>query len=416
MTFWIVISLITLATAALLSLVLIRGRDPGGPAAAYDLDVYRQQLREVEKDLARGVLQPADAERIRTEVSRRILAADAQLQAASDGNAQPKGASRVMAALVSLALAGGVYGLYSQLGAPGYADMGLELRIAAAAERAASRPSQSEAEAEAPQRPAPEVEPGYLELVEQLRSTAANRANDAQGQALLVQHEGNLGNFSAAAEAKANFIRIMSGDVEARDFGELAELQIMATGGYVSPEAEEALRMALTLDRFDGGARYYWGLMMAQIGRPDIAYEVWSGTLAMGPAEAPWVTAITAQIEEIAFRAGVDYTPIEPGSAPIPGRGPAGSGPSDADIAAAQDMSAEDRAAMIRGMVEGLSDRLATTGGSPQEWAQLIGALSVLQETERARAIYAEAQKVFADTPDALAAITAAAQRAGITE
>jgi cytochrome c-type biogenesis protein CcmH len=42
--------------------------------------------------------------------------------------------------------------------------------------------------------------------------------------------------------------------------------------------------------------------------------------------------------------------------------------------------------------------------------------LSVLQETDRARAIYAEAQKVFADTPDALAPITAAAQSAGLTE
>ncbi|MEY8834778.1 c-type cytochrome biogenesis protein CcmI [Phaeobacter italicus] len=416
MTFWIVISLITLATAGLLSLVLIRGRDSGGPAAAYDLAVYRQQLRDVDKDLARGVLQESDAERIRTEISRRILTADAQMRAAAEGKAQPKTASSIMAVLVVVGVSGAVYGLYSTLGAPGYSDLGLQQRIAAAAERAANRPSQAEAEADLPASPPREVEPGYAELVQQLRDTANARKDDAQGQALLAQHEGNLGNFSAAAQAKANYIRIMSGDVEARDFGELAELQIMAAGGYVSPEAEDALRTALTLDRYDGGARYYWGLMMAQIGRPDIAYEVWSETLAMGPANAPWVTAITAQIEDIAFRAGVDYTPIEPGSAPVPGRGPAISGPSDADIAAAQDMSAEDRAAMIRGMVEGLSDRLATTGGTPQEWAQLIGALSVLQETDRARAIYAEAQKVFADTPDALAPITAAAQSAGLTE
>ena len=79
-------------------------------------------------------------------------------------------------------------------------------------------------------------------------------------------------------------------------------------------------------------------------------------------------------------------------------------------------MSAEDRQQMIRGMVEGLSDRLATTGGTPQEWARLIGALTVLNQTERAQAIYAEAQEVFAEVPEALATITAAAKQAGLSQ
>ncbi|APG47361.1 c-type cytochrome biogenesis protein CcmI [Phaeobacter porticola] len=420
MTFWIVISLITLATACLLSLVLLRGRDSGEPAAAYDLQVYRQQLRDVDKDLARGVLQEADADRIRTEISRRILTADAQAQAATTGRSQPRALTGVVATALAGLVCGGTYLLYANLGAPGYSDLGLQLRIDAAAERAANRPSQAAAEADAPERPDRVVEPGYATLVDQLRDTASKRVDDAQGQALLSRHEANLGNFAAAAKAKANYIRIMSGDVEARDFGELAELQIMAAGGYVSPEAEDALRTTLTLNRFDGGARYYWGLMMAQIGRPDVAYEVWSETLAMGPEDAPWVTAISAQIEDIAFRAGVDYTPITPGSVAIPGQNPNPdadlAGPSADDIAAAEEMSTEDRQQMIRGMVESLSDRLATTGGTPQEWARLIGALAVLQETARAQAIYSEAQEVFAETPEALATITAAAENAGLTQ
>ncbi|MFV1593556.1 c-type cytochrome biogenesis protein CcmI [Phaeobacter sp. JH20_36] len=416
MTFWIVISLITLATAILLSLVLLRGRDSGAPAAAYDLQVYRQQLRDVDKDLARGVLQEGDAERVRTEISRRILTADAQAQAAATGRSQPRLLTGATAVVLTTVICAGTYLLYANLGAPGYSDLGLQLRIDAAAERAASRPSQAEAEADAPARPERVVEPGYATLVDQLRETAAARANDAQGQALLAQHEANLGNFAAAAQAKANYIRIMSGDVEARDFGELAELQIMAAGGYVSPEAEDALRTALTLNRFDGGARYYWGLMMAQIGRPDLAYEVWSETLAMGPERAPWITAISAQIEDIAYRAGVDYTPIAPGSRPAAGGTPALSGPSQDDIAAAGEMSAQERQQMIRGMVEGLSQRLADSGGTPQEWARLIGALAVLQETERAQAIYTEAQEVFAEMPEALATITEAAKNAGLTQ
>ena len=70
MVFWILISFVALAMAALLGLILLRAHSMAEPPAAYDLQVYRQQLRDVDKDLARGVLQAADAERIRTEAWR----------------------------------------------------------------------------------------------------------------------------------------------------------------------------------------------------------------------------------------------------------------------------------------------------------------------------------------------------------
>jgi len=71
-------------------------------------------------------------------------------------------------------------------------------------------------------------------------------------------------------------------------------------------------------------------------------------------------------------------------------------GPSAEDIAAASEMTAEDRGAMIRQMVNGLSERLANEGGPASDWARLITALGVLGEAERARAIAGEALTVFA--------------------
>ena len=65
---------------------------------------------------------------------------------------------------------------------------------------------------------------------------------------------------------------------------------------------------------------------------------------------------------------------------------------------------------MIRGMVSRLSDRLATQGGSPAEWARLIRAYGVLGDPARAHAIADEAMQVFAATPEALAQIADAAQ------
>ena len=77
-------------------------------------------------------------------------------------------------------------------------------------------------------------------------------------------------------------------------------------------------------------------------------------------------------------------------------------------------MSAEDRKEMIRGMVERLSDRLATEGGPPEDWARLISALGVLGETERARAIWTEAQAGFRRHHAALKTVNDAAVNAGL--
>jgi cytochrome c-type biogenesis protein CcmH len=81
---------------------------------------------------------------------------------------------------------------------------------------------------------------------------------------------------------------------------------------------------------------------------------------------------------------------------------------------AAAEMTPEARMEMIQGMVAGLSDRLATEGGPPEDWARLIGALGVLGNTEQAAAIAAEAEQVFAGNDAALSLIAEARTRAGL--
>mgnify|MGYP001627830008 CR=1 FL=1 len=410
MTFWIVTSVLALALAALVALVLLRARPRGEPAAAFDLKVYRQQLREVEKDLARGLINEGDAGRTRTEISRRILAADAALQAHQAGAAQPRGLSRAAAALCAVGLVAGSLGLYAYLGAPGFGDLPLDYRLEMARMASEERPTQSEAEAHVPPREPIEVDESYGQLIEKLRKATAERETDAEGFALLARHETALRNFRAAYEAKLKYIEIMSGDVEAYDHGEAAELMIMAANGYVSPEAEEQLRAALSRDRFHGPSRYYWGVMLEQIGRPDMAFQIWRETLEAGPADAPWNTAIAAQIADVAWRAGIDYAPPA-SAAPAPL-----SGPSAEDMQAASEMEDGDRQEMIRGMVDGLADRLANEGGTAEEWGRLIGALSVLGEADRAMAIHNEAQQKFAADEAALAIVDDAARQAGILQ
>jgi len=406
MSFLVVTLFSALLIAVFLGMSLLRGRKTREPAAAYDLRVYREQLAGVDRDLARGVIGEADAERVRTEISRRILAADAQMQSASEQSGPPQWATATALAVIALIVVGGAVGMYRQMGAAGLPDQPLQQRLEQAEALRVDRPSQAEAEAAAPPARLPQLDEDYANLLNQLRDTVAARPDDLQGQILLAQHEANAGNFQAASKAQQRVIEL-SGDAATADaYSHLAEMMILSVGGYVSPEAEDALRQALRRDPRHGPAQYYLGQMMVQVGRPDIGYRIWVDALRDAPAGAPWGDAIRAQLDELAFRAGVFNAPSIP---PV-------SGPSQDDIDAAAALTPEERQEMIVGMVNQLSDRLATEGGAPEDWARLIAALGVLGEGQRAIDIKNEAQKVFADNPEALEMIDAAALQAGIAQ
>ncbi|MCB1336680.1 MAG: c-type cytochrome biogenesis protein CcmI, partial [Maritimibacter sp.] len=406
--FWIIAATAAIVAIAFIGRALVSG---GGEAeaatAAYDLQVYRDQLRELDRDVARGVIEAGDAERARVEISRRLLEADRK---ASDGAAvarAPRGATYAALGLTVLVVFVGGLGLYRAKGAilrdpeasrfalpVVYPDLPLKARIADAEEMRKSRASQAEIEAELPAWPGPPAEApaDYLELIEKLRATLADNPDSLEGQDLLAQHEAALDNYVAAHAAMARVLALKGTAATAEDYSRYADLLVLAARGRVSPEAEAALNRALALDPEEPIALYYTGLMFAQNERPDYAFRIWRDLLESSDPGAPWVGPIRGQIGQLAKFAGVDYTP--------PAMGPALAGPTAEDMAAAEDMDAGDRDAMVRGMVERLMDRLATEGGSAAEWAQLIGALGVLGETERAAAIWGEAQNVFAGKPE----------------
>ncbi|THD84499.1 c-type cytochrome biogenesis protein CcmI [Aliigemmobacter aestuarii] len=417
--FWLVAAALAVAVAGILYMAFRRATLQDDPAAAYDLRVYRDQLAEVDRDLARGVLGAEDAERMRTEISRRVLEADRAVKLGSGAAANASAGGRaVLIGLTALAVLGS-FALYARIGAPGYPDMPLKDRLAMADELRSTRPAQDVAEADAApaiaamERPTPDA--AYLELVDKLRAAVAERPNDIQGQELLARNEAALGNFRAAYEAQRQIIALKDPRSTAEDHAILAELMILAAGGYISPEAEVALTEALRRDPENGTALYYSGLMFAQTGRPDMAFRIWRPLLERSAPDAPWVPPLRAQIENMAALAGIDYVMPPAGAAPGAAVG-AMPGPTAEDMEAAAGMSDEDRQAMIRGMVEGLNDRLASEGGTAQEWARLIGALGTLGETDRARAIWTEAQGRFAERPEDLALVRAAAEQAGVAE
>ncbi len=404
MGFWIAAGAISLLVAFLILVAFLRPRASAAPAAAYDLQVYRDQLKEVDRDVERGILTEAEAARARTEVSRRILEADRALQKVEAAEGRRGVLDRWIIAGGLLAVVAGAVGVYFQIGAPGYPDLPLATRIEIIDEARATRPGQADAEAQVTVREGVPDQPEREALVAQLRTIMEQRPDDTEGMALLASNEAALGNFRAARIAQGRLIDLLGEDVTGAHFIDHAEMMVLAAGGYVSPEAEAALVQGLEMEPRNGTARYYAGLMYAQQGRPDLAFPIWRNLLAESTADAPWLDPIRLQIEEVAALAGerVNLADLpQPVSTPAPG-------PTQEQMDAAAELPAEDRAAMIEGMVAGLANRLATEGGPPEDWARLITAFGVLGRGDQAQAVYDEALSVFADDPSAIEQIEAA--------
>ncbi len=395
--FWAAVGCITLAAFVLLVQTLRRTALPLDDTAS--VKVYRDQLTELDRDLARGLISAPEADRLRTEVSRRLLDADRNRKAAAPGAAvQTQGPA---VAMIAVLLLGAVVG-YVWLGAPGYPDLPLEKRLALADEAYRNRPSQADAEAVAPAETATGFDPEFLDLMTKLRAAVSARPDDLQGLKLLARNETILGNLKAARAAQQQLVTVLGAQATAADHVTLAQSMIAAAGGYVSPEAEAQLIRALELDPSNGLARYFSGLMFAQNGRPDRTFALWQPLLDEGPPDAAWIEPIAASLADVASRAGIQYRQAD------------SKDPDAADMAAAANMSAADRQAMIAGMVAQLEIRLTDAGGPLEDWLKLINAVAVLGEPERARAAVVGANTAFAGDAAALAEIAAAAASAGI--
>ena len=403
MLFWIIAVLIALAVAAILAFAMLRGRHDDVQSA--DVAMYRDQLAEVDRDLARGTIDAEEAARAKTEVARRLLAADRA--AVITGAEAPASATKVMVVIIAAVLVVGSAVAYIDIGRPGYADMPLEQRLAEAEAKLANLPAQAALEADA----APLLAGNILTPpddiaanVEALRAAVAANPEALSETALLREFEAGVRNFPAAARLTQGMLPYLEGDDLLNQKLVLIELWILAANGQVSAEGADLLAEIAREIPDHPAVIMYRGILMDNIGRADLAFALWRPLLESGET-SPYHERMRQLMPQVAWTAGVTYD-VPPAPAAL-------RAPDAAAVAATEGMNDAQRDAMIAGMVEQLASRLATQGGSPAEWAQLINALGVTGDLDRARAIWTEARTTFADDP-ALAEIDAAAAAAGL--
>ena len=71
MLFWVIAALLTLGASLAVLVPLSGRRRERTVAASHDLEVYRDQLAELDRDAERGLIQPAEADEARAEIAAR---------------------------------------------------------------------------------------------------------------------------------------------------------------------------------------------------------------------------------------------------------------------------------------------------------------------------------------------------------
>jgi cytochrome c-type biogenesis protein CcmH len=222
-----------------------------------------------------------------------------------------------------------------------------------------------------------------VELVGRVEAHLEQRPEDGRGWEVLGPVYIRLGRYDDAVRARKNALRLLGPTAERE--ADLGEAITGAANGIVTADAKEAFDRAARLNPSDVRARYFIGLAAEQDGRPKEAAETWRALLAEASADAAW----TGFVRESLARVDPSAAASQPG-------------PSADDVAAASEMSPEQRNEMVRGMVSRLAERLKQDGNDVEGWLRLVRAYMVLGDKQQARAAAGEARRALASDPEKL--------------
>jgi cytochrome c-type biogenesis protein CcmH len=365
MWFWVVAALLTLGASLAILLPMLRAGEGASAAGAYDIEVYRDQLAELDRDTRRGLIRPAEAEEARAEIGRRILRAGRDRGSAKPVAGNRNGRLLASAAVLMVPLVS--WSLYGVLGSPDLPPEPLAARLS-------KNPADSTID----------------ELVARAERHLAAVPSDVRGWDVLAPIYVRMNRFADAANAYRTAIGL-GGPNAAREAG-LGEALAAEEGGMVSADARNAFEKAIALDPKDAKARFFLATARAQEGKADEAARGWRAMLDDLPQNSPWRGAVEQALAALAKK----------GQAPAT----ASPGPTRDQVAAANSMSAGDRAAMIEGMVARLDSELRKDPDDPEGWRRLVRSYMVLGKK-------AEAEDALRRGVAALGADSAAARELG---
>jgi cytochrome c-type biogenesis protein CcmH len=365
----LILLLACLAFAALLPLAvpLLRRSQAGPERDHFDRAVYRDQLRELDRDVARGLLTETETASARLEIQRRLLASDA---APEQTVAQSNDRSPVLAAIVVLFVMGGAATLYALMGAPEILASPFVAQAAVAAEMPSVPPE-------------PASHHDFAQAVGKLAEKLKADPSNADGWLLYARTAGSMRHWDEAMDGYRHVIAL--GHTGAEIQAGYGEILVHQADGTVTPAAHDAFAAALKDDPKQDVAQYYLALAAGQVGEPDKAITLFQGLLATIPEDSPMREEIGKRIAEAAKAMGVPAPTLAMGTPAEP------VDPGADATAAASGLPDNEQKTMITGMVAKLAARLEAEPADVDGWMRLGRAYIVMNERDKAADAYEHA-------------------------
>jgi cytochrome c-type biogenesis protein CcmH len=350
--FWVVAGVLTAAVAGLIfarAAGAARLSQAADPTAA----VYKRQLAEIDEMAERGLIAESERKSAHAEAARRLLAAAETPETA--WGADPSARQPVLIAVLLAAAA--ALGLYFAVGSPGLPDRPFAQRLA--------EWRQTDPRSLAP-----------AELASVLQQVTRERP-DPEGLRFLAIAEGAAQNPAGAVRAMRKAVRLAP---QRADLWEtLGEALVFENGGEVSGEAVRAFRRAVELDPRSVAARFHLARFDVVSGDRAAGVRAWQALLAELPAGDPRRQTLSEAIAEAQGQGAAErFTP--------------------------------EQLTAIRGMVEGLSQRLHDNPDDAEGWVRLVRAYAVLGDQKRRDDALTQAKARFSGRKDIVDQLEAAAQ------
>jgi len=248
--------------------------------AQTSLSVYRSQLAEVDADLARGIISPAEADAARIEIKRRILGTAQARDEAHEGRLPLP--VTIVGGLVSLALS---FGLYLHLGSPALPGKPYHL---SAEQEALTKAVVSEFDA----------------MMAKLESHLEANPDDVEGLKAMGWAQMRAGKPEKAIGALKRAVGLAPKDMQLLAL--YGETLVEAAAGKVSDEALDAFNRVLAANAKDPRALYYKGLRLSQTGEQKAALDMWIELIKDSPKDAEWLPQIRKQAQDLALKLKID--------------------------------------------------------------------------------------------------------------
>jgi cytochrome c-type biogenesis protein CcmH len=358
MEIWLIIGvLLAVVVGAFLTITTRRRGSASVVTGAESLTVYRDQLKELEREIRAGLVPATEADATRAEISRRILAEAKSAKPVAAG-----ATTLLVPILFALLIPAIAIPAYLKTGKPALGDLPLAARLDKAIEN-----------------------DDMAAMIARVEKHLAGDPNDLKAWTILGPVYGQMGRFEDAANAYVQVMRLSQETAE--NLTAFGEMTTFANGGIVSSQAAAAFDRALKLDPKLPKARFFEAIALKQLGKPDAAREKLVSLLKDASPDANWRKAVEQELASLAKAPTLN----------------------DEQMAAGQSMSADDRSKMIRGMVDGLEAKLTENGDDVEGWLRLIRARTVLGEQDKAKTALQKATDIFKDKTQELTLLNALA-------